>query len=74
MAAAPHVFAQAAGPGGAPMRIFEKGPVRIRYTEAGSGFPLHLFEMERLYPLRANTPAASLAARLTGRRAAPNAA
>ncbi|MCK0512856.1 hypothetical protein [Aromatoleum buckelii] len=33
---------------------------------AGSGFPLHLFEMERLYPLRGNTPAASLAGRLTG--------
>ncbi|KON79462.1 hypothetical protein PA01_13110 [Azoarcus sp. PA01] len=32
---------------------------------AGSGFPLHLFEMERLYPLRGDTPAASLAARLT---------
>ena len=33
---------------------------------ASSGFPLHLFEMERLYPLRGDTPAASLAAQLTG--------
>lgn len=33
---------------------------------ASSGFPLHLFEMERLYPLRGDTPAASLAGRLTG--------
>jgi pimeloyl-ACP methyl ester carboxylesterase len=40
-AAAPHVFAQQNGQGGAA-RFYEKGPVRIRYEEAGSGFPLLL--------------------------------
>ena len=35
-AAAPQVFAQQSG------RFYEKGPVRIRYEEAGSGFPLML--------------------------------
>jgi len=39
MAAAPQVFAQQAGQGGA---FYEKGPVRIHYEEAGSGFPLLL--------------------------------
>jgi pimeloyl-ACP methyl ester carboxylesterase len=42
MAAAPGVFAQQTGPGGAPARFYEKGPVRIAYQEAGSGFPLLL--------------------------------
>jgi pimeloyl-ACP methyl ester carboxylesterase len=37
MAAAPGVFAQQAGQG---PRFYEKGPVRIRYEETGSGFPL----------------------------------
>ena len=40
LAAAPRVFAQQAGPGGAAMSFYEKGPVRIHYEEAGSGFPL----------------------------------
>jgi pimeloyl-ACP methyl ester carboxylesterase len=40
VAAAQHVFAQQAGQGGAAMSFYEKGPVRIRYEEAGSGFPL----------------------------------
>ena len=40
LAAAPRVFAQQAGPGGATMSFYEKGPVRIHYEEAGSGFPL----------------------------------
>lgn len=31
---------------------------------AQSGYPFHLLEMERLYPLKANTPAEQLAARL----------
>ena len=35
VAAAPRVFAQQSGP-----RLYEKGSVRIRYQEAGSGFPL----------------------------------
>ena len=41
MAAAPQVFAQQSGQEGAA-RFYEKGPVRIRYEEAGSGFPLLL--------------------------------
>jgi pimeloyl-ACP methyl ester carboxylesterase len=41
-AAAPRVFAQRTGQGGAAMSFYEKGPVRIRYEEAGSGFPLLL--------------------------------
>ena len=42
MAAAPRVFAQQSGKGGAAMSFYEKGPVRIHYEEAGSGFPLLL--------------------------------
>jgi pimeloyl-ACP methyl ester carboxylesterase len=42
MAAAPGVFAQQAGQEGAAMSFYEKGPVRIRYQQAGSGFPLLL--------------------------------
>src|SRR5438552_6403909 len=42
MAAAPRVFAQQTGQGGAPMSFYEKGPVRIHYEEHGSGFPLML--------------------------------
>src|ERR1700740_2141413 len=42
MAAAPRVLAQQAGQGGGAMSFYEKGPVRIRYEEAGSGFPLLL--------------------------------
>jgi pimeloyl-ACP methyl ester carboxylesterase len=34
------VFAQQTGQGGAAMSFYEKGAVRIRYEEAGSGFPL----------------------------------
>jgi pimeloyl-ACP methyl ester carboxylesterase len=41
MAAAPQVFAQQTGQGGTT-KFYEKGPVRIRYDEAGSGFPLLL--------------------------------
>ena len=40
IAAAPRVFAQQTGQGGAAMSFYEKGPVRIRYEEAGSDFPL----------------------------------
>jgi pimeloyl-ACP methyl ester carboxylesterase len=40
LAAAPGVFAQQAGQGGATMSFYERGPVRIRYEEVGSGFPL----------------------------------
>jgi hypothetical protein len=42
MAAARRVFGQQTGQGGATMSFYEKGPVRIRYEEAGSGFPLLL--------------------------------
>jgi pimeloyl-ACP methyl ester carboxylesterase len=42
MAAVPRVFAQQTGQGGAAMSFYERGPVRIRYEEAGSGFPLLL--------------------------------
>jgi pimeloyl-ACP methyl ester carboxylesterase len=38
-AAAPQVFAQQPDPGGA-FRFYEKGDVRIRYQDVGSGFPL----------------------------------
>jgi pimeloyl-ACP methyl ester carboxylesterase len=42
MAAAPRAFAQQGGQGGTAMSFYEKGPVRVRYEEAGSGFPLLL--------------------------------
>src|SRR5437899_5975874 len=42
MAAAPRVFAQQTGQGGAAMSFYEKGDVRIHFEEAGSGFPLLL--------------------------------
>src|SRR5450631_581815 len=40
-AAVSRVFAQQAGQGGTS-KFYERGPVRIRYEEAGSGFPLML--------------------------------
>src|SRR5258708_1531999 len=42
MAAAQRLFAQQTGHGGGAMSIYEKGPVRIRFEEVGSGFPLLL--------------------------------
>jgi pimeloyl-ACP methyl ester carboxylesterase len=42
MAGAPRVFGQQRGQGDAAMSFYEKGPVRIHYEEAGSGFPLLL--------------------------------
>jgi pimeloyl-ACP methyl ester carboxylesterase len=42
MAIAPRLFAQQTGQGGSAMPFYEKGSVRIRYEEAGSGFPLLL--------------------------------
>src|ERR1700720_507742 len=42
MAATPFAFAQQTGQKGAGARVYEKGSVRIRYQEAGSGFPLLL--------------------------------
>ena len=41
IASAPQVFAQQSGQGGTA-RFYERGAVRIRYDEAGSGFPLLL--------------------------------
>ena len=38
IAVAPRIFAQ----GASAMSVYERGPVRINYTEAGSGFPLLL--------------------------------
>jgi len=40
MAVAPRLFAQQSGQGG--FAFYERGPVRIRYQETGSGFPLLL--------------------------------
>jgi pimeloyl-ACP methyl ester carboxylesterase len=42
MAVSSQAFAQPTGKGGAVMSFYEKGPVRIRYQETGSGFPLLL--------------------------------
>src|SRR5215212_10784995 len=42
MAAAPRVLAEQTRQGGAAMSFYDKGPVRIHYQEAGSGFPLLL--------------------------------
>jgi pimeloyl-ACP methyl ester carboxylesterase len=42
LAAAPRAFAREAGQGEATMSFYEKGAVRIRFEEAGSGFPLLL--------------------------------
>jgi pimeloyl-ACP methyl ester carboxylesterase len=54
-AAAPHVFAQQSGQGGAA-RFYEKGSVRIRYEEAGSGFPLLLIAGGGLNSVMAGLP------------------
>jgi pimeloyl-ACP methyl ester carboxylesterase len=42
IAAAPRVFAQQTGQGGATVSFYERGTVRIYFEEAGSGFPLLL--------------------------------
>jgi len=42
MAGASRVFARQTGQRAAAMSFYEKGPVRIHYQEAGSGFPLLL--------------------------------
>jgi pimeloyl-ACP methyl ester carboxylesterase len=54
-AAGPQVFAQPSGRGGAA-RFYEKGPVRIRYEEAGSGFPLLLIAGGGLNSVMAGLP------------------
>ena len=40
MSAVPGLFAQQTSQAGPVISFYEKGPVRIRYQEAGSGFPL----------------------------------
>src|ERR1700730_11115762 len=42
IAAVPRVFGQETGKGAGAMSLYEKAPVRMRYEEAGSGFPLLL--------------------------------
>ena len=42
MAVAQRVFGRQAGQGGTDIPFYERGPVRIYYEEAGSGFPLLL--------------------------------
>ena len=42
MVPAPRALAQQTGQGGVAMSFYEKGPIRIRYQETGSGFPLLL--------------------------------
>jgi pimeloyl-ACP methyl ester carboxylesterase len=55
MAAAQQVFAQQSGQGGAA-RFYEKGSIRIRYEEAGSGFPLLLIAGGGLNSVMAGLP------------------
>ncbi len=55
MAAAQQIFAQQSGQGGAA-RFYEKGTVRIRYEEAGSGFPLLLIAGGGLNSVMAGLP------------------
>jgi pimeloyl-ACP methyl ester carboxylesterase len=55
MAAAPHLFAQQSGEEAAG-RFYQKGPVRIRYEEAGSGFPLLLIAGGGLNSVMAGLP------------------
>jgi pimeloyl-ACP methyl ester carboxylesterase len=55
MAAAPPIFAQQSGREAAA-RFYEKGAVRIRYEEAGSGFPLLLIAGGGLNSVMAGLP------------------
>src|SRR5262245_20125570 len=55
MAAAPPIFGQQAGQEAAA-RFYEKGSVRIRYEEAGSGFPLLLIAGGGLNSVMAGLP------------------
>jgi pimeloyl-ACP methyl ester carboxylesterase len=55
MAAAPRVFAQGAGQEGAA-KFYERGPVRIRYQETGSGFPLLIIAGGGLNSVMAGLP------------------
>jgi pimeloyl-ACP methyl ester carboxylesterase len=55
IAATPQIFAQQSGPQAAT-RFYEKGSVRIRYEEAGSGFPLLLIAGGGLNSVMAGLP------------------
>jgi pimeloyl-ACP methyl ester carboxylesterase len=55
LAAAPPILAQQSGQSGAA-RFYEKGPVHIRYEEAGSGFPLLLIAGGGLNSVMAGLP------------------
>src|SRR5262245_4001996 len=57
-AAAPQVLAQQIGQGqaGPPARFYQKGAVRIRYQESGSGFPLMLIAGGGLNSVMAGLP------------------
>src|SRR5262245_11874617 len=59
VAAAPQVFAQSLAQGGAKMSFYERGPVRIRYTEAGAGVPLLVIPGGGLNSTIANLTAAN---------------
>jgi pimeloyl-ACP methyl ester carboxylesterase len=61
-AAAPQVFAQQADQGGG-FKFYEKGNVRIRYQEAGSGFPLLVTPGGGLNSRISNWPTAVINAR-----------
>jgi len=56
--AAPQVLAQQVGQGqaGPPARFYQKGSVRIRYQESGSGFPLMLIAGGGLNSVMAGLP------------------
>lgn len=55
VATAPHVFAQPGASAPAP-KIYQRGPVRIRYDESGTGFPLLLIAGGGLNSVMANLP------------------
>jgi pimeloyl-ACP methyl ester carboxylesterase len=55
MAAAPRIFAQQSGQPEAG-RFYEKGPIRIRYQEAGAGFPLLIIAGGGLNSVMAGLP------------------
>src|SRR5262249_50885334 len=60
VAAAPQVFAQAPAQGGPTMSFYDRGPVRIRYAEAGAGFPLLIIPGGGLNSTMANLTTTSL--------------
>lgn len=55
-AAAPNVFAQQPAEAGSAAKFYQRGPVRIRYDESGTGFPLLLIAGGGLNSAMANLP------------------